>query len=183
MPYSASAVRDRLLLRSDLENESYMYRAALSELRTEVQLFRRNDTQNLRAEAYMITREVDALQQKLNEDVALMKNDVALDMNNRKNETRELQQEIDMRIQEINNRLTVVLGDMRTEIEAIRWETIWKTLAGVAVTGLGIASLGYLLTRYAARKEAALQIEKQKRLKQLQEEARHAGMADMETIY
>lgn len=105
-----------------------MYRAALSELRTEVQLFRRNDTQTLRAEAYMITREVDALQQKLNEDVALMKNDVALDMNNRKNETRELQQEIDMRIQEINNRLTVVLGDMRTEIEAIRWETIWKTL-------------------------------------------------------
>lgn len=108
--------------------ESYLYKAALSELRTEVQILRRNDSQLLQAEAVMMTREVEALKQEVNEGLAMLKNEVALEMNNRKNETREVQQGVDMRIQELNNHLTVMLGDMRTEIEAIRWETIWKTL-------------------------------------------------------
>lgn len=111
-----------------MENESYLYKAALSELRTEIQLLRRQDLQLLQAEASAVTHEVESVGQKLNEDIAIMKNEIALDTNSRKNETRELQQAIDMRIQELNNRLTVRLGDMRTEIEAIRWETIWKTL-------------------------------------------------------
>ncbi|KAL0079740.1 hypothetical protein J3Q64DRAFT_1810725 [Phycomyces blakesleeanus] len=180
---SAALVRQRLLLRSDLENESYLLKAALSELRTEVQIMRRNDTQMLQAEASMITREVEALGQRLNEDVALMKNEVTLDMNNRKNETREEQKAIDMRIQEINNKFTIQLGDVRTDLEAVRWETIWKGMAGVAAAGLGIASLGYLLTRYAERKANSIYIEQQKKLKKLQEEARHAGTADMEVVY
>ncbi|KAL0086702.1 hypothetical protein F4703DRAFT_1848254 [Phycomyces blakesleeanus] len=144
---------------------------------------RRNDTQMLQAEASMITREVEALGQRLNEDVALMKNEVTLDMNNRKNETREEQKAIDMRIQEINNKFTIQLGDVRTDLEAVRWETIWKGMAGVAAAGLGIASLGYLLTRYAERKANSIYIEQQKKLKKLQEEARHAGTADMEVVY
>jgi hypothetical protein len=87
---------------------------------------RRNDMQMLQNELSLITREVDALEQRLNEDVANMKNDVQLDMNNRKNETREDQKVMDMKIQEINNKFTIRLGDIRTEIEAVRWETIWK---------------------------------------------------------
>ncbi|KAG0166167.1 hypothetical protein DFQ28_007657 [Apophysomyces sp. BC1034] len=177
---SAAILRQRLLLRSDLENEAYLFKAALSELRTEIQIMRRNDTQLLQTEASLITREVENLAQKLREDVATMKNEVMLDMNNRKNETREEQKVIDMRIQEINNKLTVLLGDVRTGIEAVRWETIWKGMTGVAAAGLTIATLGYLLTRYADRRAEALAIEKQKKLKQLQEEARHAGTLDME---
>ncbi|KAI7870814.1 hypothetical protein BDF14DRAFT_1720376 [Spinellus fusiger] len=180
---SAALVQQRLLLRSDLENESYLLKAALSELRTEVQIMRRNDTQMLQVETSTITREVEALAQRLSEDIALMKNEVTLDMNNRKNETREEQKDIDMRIQEINNKFTIQLGDVRTDLEAVRWETIWKGMVGVATAGLGIASLGYILTRFAERKANSLYSEKQKKLKQLQEEARHAGTADMEVVY
>lgn len=106
-----------------------MFKAALSELRTEIQIMRRNDTQLLQTEASLITREVENLAQKLREDVATMKNEITLDMNNRKNETREEQKVIDMRIQEINNKLTVSLGDVRTGLEAVRWETIWKGMS------------------------------------------------------
>ncbi|KAF7726941.1 hypothetical protein EC973_008237 [Apophysomyces ossiformis] len=180
---SAAILGQRLLLRSDLENEAYLFKAALSELRTEIQIMRRNDTQLLQTEASLITREVENLGQKLREDVATMKNEIMLDMNNRKNETREEQKVIDMRIQEINNKLTVLLGDVRTGLEAVRWETIWKGMAGVAAAGLTIATLGYLLTRYADRRAEALAIEKQKQLKQLQEDARHAGTLDMEVVY
>ena len=90
---------------------------------------RRNDIQMLQADMSAVTREVDALGQKLREDVAVMRNDVALDLNNQKNEGREELKAIDMRIQEINNKITVSLGDVRTSIEAVRWETIWKGMS------------------------------------------------------
>ncbi|KAI9268967.1 hypothetical protein BDA99DRAFT_557745 [Phascolomyces articulosus] len=180
---SSAFIRRRLLLKSDLDNETYLFKAGLSELRTEVQAMRRNDIQMLQADMSAVTREVEALGQRLREDVSLMRNDVTLDLNNRKNEGREELKSIDMRIQEINNRITVSLGDVRTDIEAVRWETIWKGMTGVAVAAMGIATLGYLLTRYAARKAESIRIQKQRQLKQLQEDARHAGTADMEVVY
>jgi predicted component of type VI protein secretion system len=92
-------------------------------------VLRRNDMQMLQSELTLLTREVDILEQRLNEGVATMKNDIQMDMNNRKNETREDQKTMDMKIQEINNKFTIRLGDIRTEIEAVRWETIWKGMS------------------------------------------------------
>ncbi|ORX50853.1 hypothetical protein DM01DRAFT_1337453 [Hesseltinella vesiculosa] len=180
---STAQLRNELLLRSDLENESYLFKAELSELRTEIQIMRRNDTQMLQTEASIITREVDALGQRLREDVAVMKNDVTLDMNNRKNETQEEQKAIDMKIQEINNKFTIQLGEVRTELEAVRWETIWKGMAGIAVAGFTIGTVGYLLTRFADHQAETARVEKLKRKKLLKEEARQSGAADMEVIY
>jgi hypothetical protein len=57
-----------------------------------------------------------------------MKNNIALDMDNRKNETRSEQKEIEMTIQELNSKLTVKIGEVRTGLESTRWETIWKGL-------------------------------------------------------
>ncbi|CAO0797804.1 unnamed protein product [Mucor circinelloides] len=178
-----ASVKQQLLLTSDLENESYLFKAALSELRTEVQVMRRNDMQMLQTDLSLITREVDSLEQRLSEGVADMKNEIQMDMNNRKNETREDQKEMDMKIQEINNKFTIRLGDIRTEIEAVRWETIWKGMTGVLLAGLTIASLGYLLTRYSARKADLARLEADRKKKRMQEEANRAGTADMEVIY
>ncbi|RUS26041.1 hypothetical protein BC938DRAFT_471300 [Jimgerdemannia flammicorona] len=136
----ASALRSRMLSKSDLENESYLFRAALSELRTEIAILRRNDMTLLQSEVAAITRETDALNQRLREDVAMMKSDIQLDMNNRKSETREDQKSIDVRIQEANNKFTICLGDIRTDLEAVRWETIWKGFCeyrSAWVVGLG----------------------------------------------
>lgn len=180
---SSAFIRQRLLLRSDLDNETYLFKAGLSELRTEVQTMRRNDTHMLQAEMAAVTRDVESIGQKLREDVALMKNEITLDLNNRKNEGREELKTIEMKIQEMNNKLTVSLGDVRTGIEAVRWETIWKGMTGVAAAALSIAGLGYLLTRYAEHKAETMRLEKQRRKKQLREEARQSGMADMEVVY
>ncbi|KAI9475393.1 MAG: hypothetical protein EXX96DRAFT_573134 [Benjaminiella poitrasii] len=159
-----ASVKQQLLLTSDLENETYLFKAALSELRTEIQVMRRNDIQMLQNELSLITREVDSLEQKLSESLADLKNEIQMDMNNRKNETREEQKAMDIKIQEINNKFTIRLGDIRTEIEAVRWETIWKGLAGVVSAGLTIAGLGYLLNRYSKHKKARiLEAEEQKK--------------------
>ncbi|KAG1468454.1 hypothetical protein G6F56_003820 [Rhizopus delemar] len=180
---NTASMRKQLFLSSDLENESYLFKAALSELRTEIQVLRKNDMQMLQAELSLLIREVDILDQRLNEGISTMKNDIQMDMNNRKNETREDQKAMDMKIQEINNKFTIRLGDIRTEIEAVRWETIWKGMAGVCLAGLTIATLGYLLTRYSARKADRLRSEEERKRKRLQEEANRAGTLDMEVIY
>jgi hypothetical protein len=172
-----------MLTKSDLENESYLFKAALSELRAEIQVLRRNDTQILQSEAAQITREVDALAQRLREDIGNMKSEISLDMNNRKNEVREDQKLIDMRIQEINNKFTISLGDVRTDLEAVRWETIWKGMIGVVVAGIGIASLGYLLLKHTDKKSRQIELENQKIIKQLQEEAKFARTAEEEVIF
>lgn len=56
-------------------------------------------------------------------------------------------------------------------------------LAGVLLAGLTIASLGYLLTRYSARKADLARLEADRKKKRMQEEANRAGTADMEVIY
>ncbi|KAI8991287.1 hypothetical protein BDF20DRAFT_812620 [Mycotypha africana] len=178
-----ASMKQQLLLTSDLENESYLFKAALSELRTEVQVMRRNDMQKLQTELSVITREVEALEQKLNESMAEMKNEIQMDLNNRKNETKEDQKTMELKIQETNNKFTIRLGDIRTEIEAIRWETIWKGLAGVFLAGFSIASIGYLLAKYSTRKAERLKLEMERKKKAMEEEANRAGTADMEVIF
>lgn len=122
--------RGKLLSKADLENEAYLFRAALSELRTEIQVHRRNDAAALRAVVTVLTREVDNLNQKLREDAATLKNDLQLDVNNRKAEARTEHKLIEMRIQECNNKFTIRMGDLRTEIEQMKWETMRKGIRG-----------------------------------------------------
>ena len=57
-----------------------------------------------------------------------MKNDIQLEMNTRKTDTREEQKTLEIRIQEVNNRLTIALGDLRTEMEGMKWEMTRRSL-------------------------------------------------------
>ena len=47
---------------------------------------------------------------------------IELDTNNRKAETRAELKGFNLDIEEINNKFTILLGDLRTEIETARWE-------------------------------------------------------------
>lgn len=179
-----------------------MFSAAVSELRTEIKMMRQKDTQALKAETFLVTREVEALAQRIREDVDLIKNEVALDMDNRKNETRSGQKDIDMTIQELNSKFTVKLGEVRTGLESTRWETIWKGLglirifflivteltifmckAGVAASSLAIATIAYFLTNFAEKRDMEQRAQKLKKKKQMQEDARSAGLVDMDAVY
>ncbi|KAG5461036.1 MAG: hypothetical protein BJ554DRAFT_6840 [Olpidium bornovanus] len=91
--------------------ESYLFKAALSELRTELQIHRRNDTANLRSDVNTVMREVDALHIKLREDMANLKSDIAMEMNTRKAEMRESAKKTEFGMLEANNRYTVELSD------------------------------------------------------------------------
>ncbi|KAH7050639.1 hypothetical protein BKA57DRAFT_384334, partial [Linnemannia elongata] len=119
-------IRKNILTTGDLENESYLFKAALTELRTELQILRKNDAAALAIRTEIISREIDSLNQKLREDIANLKNDIAIDMNSRKSDVREEQKALEIRIQSMSNHYMAQLGDMRTKMEAAKWETTRK---------------------------------------------------------
>ncbi|KAK4684488.1 hypothetical protein P7C73_g5686, partial [Tremellales sp. Uapishka_1] len=132
--------RKEMVGREDMENGAYLFKAALSELRTELSVRARNDGLVLRTNAGLIRREVEGLEQKLKEDIGTLKHDIEMDMNNRKSETRTEIKAFDIGIEEINNKFTISLGDLRTEIESVKWDATRRAISVIAV--IVVVSIG-----------------------------------------
>ncbi|KAF9205886.1 Succinate--CoA ligase [GDP-forming] subunit beta, mitochondrial [Haplosporangium sp. Z 27] len=132
--HHTTRVRKNMITKDNLENESYLFKAALTELRTELQILRKNDAAALAIKSEIISREIDSLNQKLGEDIANVKNDIAIDMNSRKSDVREEQKQLEIRIQSMSNHYMAQIGDMRTRMEAAKWETARKGMAKAIIT-------------------------------------------------
>ncbi|KAJ1598134.1 hypothetical protein NDA14_005754 [Ustilago hordei] len=148
------------LNKSDVENQTYLFKAALSEIRTEVQVRGRNDAAGLRSITTLLQREVDALEQKMKEDVERLKHDIQVDMNNRKAESKEEQNNLEQEIQDLNNRFTISLSDLKTEIEQnVKWDATRRSLFLVfgiaAIVAANLAIADYLTRDDEAAKAAA----------------------------
>jgi hypothetical protein len=107
----------------------------MSELRTEVKTVRHNEALAERAEIISIQKGLDALTQKTREDLESLRNDVTIEMNNRKIATRAEQQTMEIKIQDLNYGFTKRLADMRTEAEAQKWQTT-RLLIGITFVRL-----------------------------------------------
>ncbi|TKY88318.1 hypothetical protein EX895_002670 [Sporisorium graminicola] len=148
------------LNKSDVENQAYLFKAALSEIRTEVQVRGRNDAAGLRSITTLLQREVDALEQKMKEDVERLKHDIQVDMNNRKAESKEEQNNLEQEIQDLNNRFTISLSDLKTEIEQnVKWDATRRSLFLVfgiaAIVAANLAIADYLTRDDEAARAAA----------------------------
>ncbi|KAF8761444.1 hypothetical protein RHS01_01097 [Rhizoctonia solani] len=127
----------------DLDNQAYLFRAALSELRTELTMRTRSEFAALRTASNALRREVDALNGKMKEDIATLKHDIDMDINNRKNETRADAKVNEIAIeQELNHRATIKISDLRTEIEQAKWVNVSRGVLGVlSLVSLVIATM------------------------------------------
>lgn len=106
-------VLDHHMSKTEVDNQAYLFTAALSELRTELQVRARNDAAALRSMMTLLQREVDGLNQKMREDTGAMKHDIQVDMNNRKGEAKEEQNTLEQEIQDLNNRFTISISDLK----------------------------------------------------------------------
>ncbi|CAE6414722.1 unnamed protein product [Rhizoctonia solani] len=121
----------------DLDNQAYLFRAALSELRTELTMRTRSEFAALRTASNALRREVDALNGKMKEDIGTLKHEIDMEINNRKNETRADAKVNELAIEELNHRATIKISDLRTEIEQAKWVNVSRGVLGV----LGLVSL------------------------------------------
>ncbi|GJJ07360.1 hypothetical protein Clacol_001562 [Clathrus columnatus] len=129
-------VKRDALTTEDLENRAYLFRAALSELRAEATMSAQNEVSIVQASLAALRRDVDALDGKMKEDIQTLKHEIQMEMDNRKNEARADLKRQDITVEELLNKSTVTLGDLRTEMEKVKWDNMRQAvLIGLEASG------------------------------------------------
>ncbi|CZS93654.1 uncharacterized protein RAG0_03836 [Rhynchosporium agropyri] len=124
--------RKGLVSKSDVENETYLFRAACSELRTEIQNTRKKNEEGMRRERTLLQHEVDILNQKLSQELLTLKDDLKGMFDDRKMSVRMEQRTMESKIQELNYKITVLLNsDSKSEIEGLRWVLTRRSVMGI----------------------------------------------------
>ncbi|KAF2454382.1 hypothetical protein BDY21DRAFT_352702 [Lineolata rhizophorae] len=134
-----------LVSKSDVENESYLFRAACSELRTEIQNNRRTETENMRSQRNQLQHEVDILNQRMHQELSSLKDELKGLFDDRKMTVRMEQQAMENKIQELNYRITVTLNsEARSQVEGVRWLLTRRAAMAIAISGLMALSAIYM---------------------------------------
>ncbi|KLJ12872.1 hypothetical protein EMPG_09465 [Blastomyces silverae] len=141
--------RKGLISKSDVENETYLFQAACSELRNSVLASRNTTIQAQRSERAQLQHELDILTQRMTQELAGLKDDLKEMFNDQKISTRELQRTLDTAIQELNYQITVSLNsDGKSEVEGLRWILTRRAALAIATS----ASMIILALRYSSYK-------------------------------
>ncbi|SAL99396.1 hypothetical protein [Absidia glauca] len=148
----------RLLTTSQLSNESHVLNASIDDLRNAVTIGRKNDAALLQAELTSLSRDIEHLEQHLNEDVAYLHNSIDLTLNDFRTEIRQEQKVTVIETQQVNHRLTVLQADANMALERLKWETIWQI--SIVITGMGLTMVGFGLSSLRSRKVAPPTIER-----------------------
>jgi hypothetical protein len=114
--------KEGLVSKSDIENESYLFRAASSEMKTTLQSTRHSETLRQRSQRAQLNHEYDILNQKVTQDLMTLKEELKALFNDRKLGLQEDKRKIDGKISELNYEITVLLNsEARSEVEGLRW--------------------------------------------------------------
>lgn len=134
-----------LTSKSDEENETYLFKAACSELQQSLQAARNSEVQRQRASRAHLEHEADILLQRLNQELVGMKDDIKGMFNDHKMATREQQRSIDTSVQELNYKITVSLtSDGKSEIEGLRWIVTRRAALTVATCACEFSFYSFL---------------------------------------
>ncbi|KAK9386542.1 hypothetical protein V1515DRAFT_603999 [Lipomyces mesembrius] len=137
--------KETYLSSAEMENEAYLFDAACSELRTEIQNNRKSQALLAQTETAALQREFLVLKRLFEEEIDYMKNEISMDLNERKNATKIDSRATELQIQELNNRITIAISsDLRSEVEALRWQTTRRGLFTIGVVAaLILTALSY----------------------------------------
>ncbi|KIJ20186.1 hypothetical protein PAXINDRAFT_7441 [Paxillus involutus ATCC 200175] len=124
-------VRREGLTMQDLDNQAYLFRAALSELRAELSARSRNESAAMRAAIATLRREVDRLDVKMKEDLGSLKHEIQMEVDTRRNESKAELKQQSIAIEEVLNKAIVELGDLRASMEEVRWDNMRKAVAAL----------------------------------------------------
>ncbi|KFG86231.1 hypothetical protein MANI_008600 [Metarhizium anisopliae] len=164
-----------LVSKSDVENETYLFQAACSELSTEIKNNRRLQEEEMRQQRTHLQHEVDILTQSLNQELLTLNDAVRGLFNDRNMAVREEQKSVESAIQKINYKMSILLSsDSKSEIEGVRWVLIRRSVVGLVF--LAILTLGMIrYTTYLAQQKKK---ESEKRKRERERLKRDGGRND-----
>ncbi|KAI6110476.1 hypothetical protein EV401DRAFT_1993462 [Pisolithus croceorrhizus] len=125
-------VRREGLTKKDLDNQAYLFRAALSKLRAEQTATSRSEITSMRERVSTIRREVDRLDVKMKEDLGNLKHEYQMELDTRKNESKAELKQRSMAIEEVLNKSIVQLGDLRAKMEEVKWDNTRNAVAALS---------------------------------------------------
>ena len=129
--------RRALVSKSDVENETYLFSAACSELRTEVFARRTAIHEKMRMERDQLQHEVDILEQRLGQETAGMKDELRGMFDDRKMAVRNEQRYMESKVQELNYKITVNLqADSKSDVEGVRWVLTRRVILTLGIIAL-----------------------------------------------
>jgi len=131
-------VRREGLTVKDLDNQAYLFRAALSELRAEITMMTKNDAAAIRTATAALRREVDRLDVKMKEDIGTLKHEIQMELDSRKNEGKSDLKQQDIAIEELLNKAIVSVNNLRTDVEENKWDNMRKAVLTLSAFALAI---------------------------------------------
>ncbi|KAF4121168.1 Protein of unknown function (DUF1640) [Geosmithia morbida] len=147
LEHNLAIAQDSLHSKSDVENETYLFSAACSELRQEIMNNRRLQDEQTRQQRTLLQHEVDILTQSLNQEVLSLNHRIRGMFDDRRMAVREEQKTADSSIQQINYKIsTSLVSDSKSEIEGVRWILIRRSALGIFF--MAMVTLGTI--RYAS---------------------------------
>ncbi|KAI0555035.1 hypothetical protein F4679DRAFT_246234 [Xylaria curta] len=167
--------QDGLVGKSDVDNETYLFRAACSELSSEVTNNRRIADEQIRQQRTQLQHEVDILSQRMSQDIMTLKDDVKGMFNDRRMNVREEQRNMESAIQQVNLKISVTLNsDSRSDIEGLRWVLIRRSVLGIFF----MVVLTFTTIRYATYVSQQRKKEAKEKIRQAEELKRIGGRED-----
>lgn len=139
--------KESLVSKSDTENETYLFRAACSELRTTLQIARQSEIQKQRTTRAQLQHEADILNQKVTQDIKTLQEDLKGMFNDRKMSLEEERRLVNSKISELNYEITVLLNsDSKSEVEGLRWVLTRRAALAIAAAACELHSPFHVLT-------------------------------------
>lgn len=162
--------KDGLVSKSDTENETYLFRAACSELKTTMQTSRFMEAQKQRSQRAQVQHEHDILNQKVGNDIASMREELKGMFNDRKLGLAEEKRRVDGKIQNLSYRISVDLNsEARSDVESLRW--VLTRRAALAIGAAATMVLSFL-QYYSVKSREQAEIEKKRRAARKEQEER-----------
>ncbi|AOA61094.1 hypothetical protein KP2612_001061 [Komagataella phaffii] len=113
----------------DLENDTYLFEAAQSELSVEINGYRDSNLSDLMNSSIFLKRLFNSLEDSLNIQYQLIDNSMKLEIDQFKHENNLTNKKLNIRNHDLNNRIgTELMSGIKSEIESLRWAI---TRAGV----------------------------------------------------
>ncbi|KIW27505.1 uncharacterized protein PV07_07238 [Cladophialophora immunda] len=177
--------KEGLVSKSDIENESYLFRAACSELKTTLQSTRHSETLKQRSQRAQLQHEYDILNQKVTQDLMTLKEELKGLFNDRKLGLQEDKRKIDSKISELNYEITVLLNsEARSEVEGLRWVLTRRAALAIGfcafmiISALNYSSIKTREREEAEKKRKAAEKAQEDREQQFQrEQAKYPGLS------
>ncbi|KAJ1337467.1 Coiled-coil domain-containing protein 90-like [Microdochium nivale] len=145
LAHHLEVAQEGLVSKSDVDNETYLFNAACSELSTEVKNNRKVADETIRQQRTHLQHEVDILSQRMTQDILTLKDEVRAAFHDRKMTVREEQRSTESLLQSINMEISTQLsGDAKSDIEGLRWILSRRSVLGIVFMAImTLATLRY----------------------------------------